>query len=124
MRISTAATASIVADLIVASDLVAAAGAAEARRLRPLCGFSADECHRVQLWRAPVEPSGGPIGPSEPHEAHGMMRIELERLAEQHPCLAIIVLGEMPEQHAFPDIEILGALMLDAGLFAFDEAHP
>ena len=60
------------------------------------------------------------------------MRIELERLAEQHPCLAIlaiIVLGEMPEQlkalrHAFPDIEILGALMPDAGLFAFDEAHP
>jgi len=56
------------------------------------------------------------------------MRIELERLAEQHPCLAIIVLGEMPEQlkalhHAFPGIEILGALMPDAGLFAFDEAH-
>ena len=65
--------------------------------------------------------SGGKRGPAP-------IRVELERLAEQHPCLAVIVLGEMPEQlkalhHVFPGIEILGALVPNAGLLAFDQTN-
>ena len=74
----------------------------------------------------PVEARIRPIGPGEPHQAHGVVWIELERAPEQHPRLGVVVLGEMTEQleaphQAFPSLEALGAAVPDAGLLALDE---